>query len=354
MLVGCAVLLSASFVTRVEAQLTDASRWADSARVAIEAASDKGDDPALEEVVAMLDRVLTVTPDEPMLLHYKGYALYRRGGLLMGQRKNKDAKRVLEEADDILEKSAKALRWPETIALRAAVLGQIIGADGGNPITAMRNGMRSGSLMSDAVEAGRENPRVWILKGIGDLHTPRMFGGGADKSEQSLKRGLALLESDSPAPPLPAWGRVDVHLWLGQAYAEQGKKEQARAEFQKVLQLVPDHAWVVNVLLPELDKSCARRRRGCVSSRSTTRAGCRTGCSMASRCSSSAPARPSRGRCGRASGVCSGAERSDSSCARSWGVSWRPPDGEVRGVARCSCSARRSSPLPRVTSAGRS
>jgi tetratricopeptide (TPR) repeat protein len=251
-LAGAAVIALAA---PAHAQLTGAAKWADSARVAIETASEKGDDTALEEAVAMLDHALIATPDHPMLLHYKGYALYRRGGLLMGQGKSKQAKQVLDEADDLLEKSAKTLRWPETLALRAAVLGQQIGADGGNPFTAIRNGRRSGSLMSNALEAGKDNPRVWILKGIADLHTPKVFGGGADKAEQSLKRGLALLENDTPAPPLPAWGRVDAHLWLGQSYAEQGKKDEARAEYQKVLQLVPDHAWVVNILLPGLDKS---------------------------------------------------------------------------------------------------
>jgi hypothetical protein len=70
-----------------------------------------------------------------------------------------------------------------------------------------------------------------------------------------LKRGLALLENDQPAPPLPAWGRLDAHLWLGQAYAAQGKRDDARAEYEQVLRLVPDHPWVVNVLLPALDKS---------------------------------------------------------------------------------------------------
>ena len=248
------VLAAAIPVSVSTAQLSGTAKWADSARVLIETANDRGDDAALENVVAILDRVLSITPDDPMLLHYKGYAMYRRAGLLMGQRKNKEAKDVLAEADRVLETSAKKLDWPETVALRAAVLGQMIGADGGNPITAMRNGMRSGSLMSNAVEAGKDNPRVWILKGSGDLFTPKMFGGGADKAEQSLKKALVLLENDRPEPPRPAWGHVDVHVWLGQAYAVQGRKDEARAEYQKVLELVPNHGWVSYILLPALDK----------------------------------------------------------------------------------------------------
>ena len=121
--------------------LNGVAKWADSARVLIEFANARADQSALEQALAVLDRVLTVTPDEPMLLHYKGYALYRQGGMLMGASRMKEAKEILEAADAALEQSAKSLPWPETYALRAATLGQIIGADGNNPMTAMRNGM---------------------------------------------------------------------------------------------------------------------------------------------------------------------------------------------------------------------
>ncbi|MEP7345041.1 MAG: tetratricopeptide repeat protein [Gemmatimonadaceae bacterium] len=248
------VLAFVLWPTIASAQLTGEAKWADSARILIESANNRGDEAALDGIVALLDRVLSVTPDAPMLLHYKGYAMYRRGGLLMGANKMKEAREVLEAADETLEASAKKLPWPETTALRAAVLGQIIGADGGNPVTAMRNGMKSGSLMSAALDAGKDNPRVWILKGSSDLFTPSMFGGGAEKAEASLKRALDLLQQDGPQPPKPAWGRTDVHLWLGQTYAALGRKEDARAEYAAVLELVPNHGWVKNQLLPALDK----------------------------------------------------------------------------------------------------
>ncbi len=250
--VALALMLS---VTPSGAQsLTGVARWADSARVLIESSLVKADAPALEQALAILDRVLTVTPDEPMLLHYKGYALFRQGGFLMGANRMKEAKEVLETADAVLEQSARSLPWPETYALRAATLGQIIGADGGNPITAMRNGMLSGSLMDKAVELGPDNPRVWVLKGSGEFHTPKMFGGGAENAEKSLQRARTLLAEDKPAPPRPAWGAMDLHLWLGQVYAQLGRKEEARAEYQAVLAIAPGHPWVRNVLLPQLDR----------------------------------------------------------------------------------------------------
>jgi tetratricopeptide (TPR) repeat protein len=234
--------------------LTGVAKWADSARVLIEVATAKADAAALEQAVAVLDRVLTVTPDEPMLLHYKGYALFRQGGLLMGANRMKEAKEVLEAADAALEQSAKSLPWAETYALRAATLGQMIGADGNNPLTAMRNGMKSGSLMDRAVALGPDNPRVWVLKGSGEFHTPKMFGGGAENAERSLLKARALIGSDRPQPPRPAWGAMDLHLWLGQVYSQLGRKEEARAEYEAVLAIAPGYPWVKHVLLPQLDK----------------------------------------------------------------------------------------------------
>lgn len=235
-------------------QLTGVAKWADSVRVLIESAIVKWNPPALEQAIAVIDRVLTVTPDEPMLLHYKGYALFRQGGILLGANRMKEAKEVLEAADAALEQSAKTLPWPETYALRAATLGQIIGADNGNSMTAMRNGMLSGSLMQKAVELGPNNPRVWVLKGSSEFHTPKMYGGGAENAERSLEKARALLSADRPAPPRPAWGVIDLHLWLGQVYAALGRKGEARTEYQAVLAIAPDHPWVKHVLLPQLEK----------------------------------------------------------------------------------------------------
>src|SRR5262245_60907373 len=79
--------------------LTGTSKWAASARREIEAATPRGDFERLANVNAMLDRVLTVMPNDPLLLYYKGYALYRVSAGYLGQNKGKEARQVLEEAD---------------------------------------------------------------------------------------------------------------------------------------------------------------------------------------------------------------------------------------------------------------
>jgi len=50
--------------------LTGTAKWADSANREIEAANGAGDLARLNNISAVLDRVLTVTPNDPLLLYY--------------------------------------------------------------------------------------------------------------------------------------------------------------------------------------------------------------------------------------------------------------------------------------------
>ena len=52
------------------------------------------------------------------------------------------------------------------------------------------------------------------------FNAPAAFGGGLDRAEALLKKALDLYGADAPQPPLPAWGRADAHIWLGQVYAK--------------------------------------------------------------------------------------------------------------------------------------
>jgi tetratricopeptide (TPR) repeat protein len=248
------LVLAAALATPLTAQdATGTRKWADSLRTLIDVASVRGDMSGLDGAIALSDRVLTIAPTDPIIQHYKGFALYRKANLFMGQNKKDETKAALEEANEILEASAKQLPWPETFALRSSIYGQLIGVDPG-PITAMRYGPRADDLMEQAMKAGPPNARVYLMRGIGLLYKPRLFGGGADKAERDILKAIELLASDHPPAPQPVWGRLDAWAFLGQAYAEQGNKEKAREAYQKALEIEPESGWVRHVLLPALER----------------------------------------------------------------------------------------------------
>jgi tetratricopeptide (TPR) repeat protein len=235
-----------------QTQLTGTAKWADSASREIEAANVVGDLNRLTNAAAMVDRVLTVTPNDPLLLYYRSLALYRTASLYTGQKKNDEAKRALDEADMLLEQATAKSPTADALALRSSVIGMMIGLSG-NPLSGMTLGPKSTGLLDRAKELEPKNPRVWLVSGMSNMFTPKMFGGGTDKAEQDLRKALTLFETDQPVPPAPSWGRADAYIWLGQALQKNDKPDEARTAYQKALELQPKNGWVLYVLLPSLD-----------------------------------------------------------------------------------------------------
>ncbi|MGQ0539376.1 MAG: tetratricopeptide repeat protein [Gemmatimonadaceae bacterium] len=237
----------------LQAQSPAAVRWSDSISKLIASGVEPGQPAAMDPALALIDRVLTIVPNDALMLHYKGLALYRKASPMMEDAlKKAEVKALLEEAENAFAISAKTLAWPETHALRASVTGQMIAV--GNPISGMWLGPRADGQMDKALELGPNNPRVWMLKGIGTMFKPKIFGGGADRAEKELLKALELFTNDRPAPPAPAWGHAEAYTWLGRAYAAQDKLDEARAAYEKALQLDPGNGWVIHVLLPALDR----------------------------------------------------------------------------------------------------
>ena len=245
------VFMAAVAASPSPAQLSPRDRWADTARVTIEAAYNRGDVAQVRDARALVERALTAFAGDPLLQHYYAYALYREATLLMGKRHDeKEYRPLLKQADSILEQSAAKLALPETYALRSSVLGQLIS----NPLQGMTLGPRSGSAMDRAIELGPRNPRVWMLRGVGAMFTPVLFGGGVEKAEEYLRKAIAFFADDRPAAPLPAWGHAEAYAWLGQVLHKQKRIGDARAAYAKSLELQPDNDWVKHVLLPALDR----------------------------------------------------------------------------------------------------
>lgn len=232
-------------------QALGASQLADSVQLLADRTWQTGDITAADSALALLRTALEASPDDAALLHFRGYVWYRKATVLTANKQKKEALAALDSAERALEASFPSLPWPETPALRAAVLGQRIAA-GGGVFAAMRLGPRSNKLMDKAAEHGPANPRVFLLRGIGAFHKPGMFGGGMSKATEELEKALALFENDQPDPAAPAWGLSEAYTWLGQVYAREGRIADARAAFARALEADPRNDLVRSTLLPGL------------------------------------------------------------------------------------------------------
>ncbi len=167
-----------------------------------------------------------------------------------------DRAALLEDAVELLTSDLEADDGnAESHALLAGVYGmQIDSAWKG-----MTLGRRASRASARALELAPGNPRVLLQDGVGKLHTPRMFGGGADRAEAMLHRALAAFRTEPPDRPWPRWGRIDVYAWLGQISAERGDVAAARRYYGQALDLAPDFAWVRDALLPALEARARQR-----------------------------------------------------------------------------------------------
>jgi tetratricopeptide (TPR) repeat protein len=228
-----------------------AARWADSTRRTLDAAVIAGDVNAIRGAKALAERALLAFPDDALLLHYQGAALWREAQLRNAMGQDDEAKLLFERAITVLQRSIASRPLPESHAIIASAYGSLAGT---GMAAAMRNGPRASEAEGVARGLGPQNPRVLLLAAISAYYKPAAFGGGKDKARTALTQALAAFERDRPEAPLPSWGHAEAYAWLGQFEAADGNRDAARAAYTRALALAPEYTWVSRVLLPALDR----------------------------------------------------------------------------------------------------
>lgn len=206
----------------------------------------------MQEGMALFNRILNLEKETWLVHYYLGLAGYRLGIYYMESDK-KQAGNYFNDAIDHFKMCASLNdTFPESYALISSCLGNKIGL---TPWKAMILGPKSGAEMEKAMKQDRENPRVWLVKGIGSYHSPKSFGGGKDKAAEELKQAIALYETESVENPLyPAWGYEQAYAWLGVIQTDKAEYEAAKASFERGLEINPQSGWIRHELIPNLEK----------------------------------------------------------------------------------------------------
>lgn len=159
----------------------------------------------------------------------------------------KEQSDLVDDADVQLNEAIKLDgSLAEAMGLLSAVYGLKISK---NQDLGMTLGMQASELLGRAANLEPVNPRLLVLQGISQFHTPPEYGGSAKDAEATLRRALAAFAKESESKPWPNWGRFDAHAWLGQMLANRGDKTGARAEYESALAIAPDSGWVRYTLL---------------------------------------------------------------------------------------------------------
>ncbi len=253
-LAGVALLTSAPRSTAAQATPPAAIALLDSVRPQIETAVVRGDWTTLDRIVVRL-RAASVTASgrtDPWIHYDLAYALHRRVGGLIAEKNTARAKTLVDEALRAADRAHTLGAGAHARGLQGVLSGQMAAVGGG--LSPMRFGPRSLSQLDDAAETAPNDPRVALFNGITRLNAPSVFGGGPPRAETELRKAVRLFAADRNATPLPSWGRTDAHIWLGLALQAQNKKAEARAEFDRALALTPGHRWILETLIPELER----------------------------------------------------------------------------------------------------
>ena len=187
---------------------TPAARFVDSARVTIDRAVRDMDVGRLDSTQVLLDRALVAFPDDPYVLHYRGYLAYRQAtASLMTGDKDHAASIISRGLSDL--KSAEPLGWPETLALEACLNAMRIPLEPGSGLTL---GPLTGRLSAQASKMGPDNPRVALLQAYLANQTPESMGGGRAVARSLVEKAIGLFASDHPAALAPSWGKDEAEL----------------------------------------------------------------------------------------------------------------------------------------------
>ncbi|MGH7605386.1 MAG: tetratricopeptide repeat protein [Gemmatimonadaceae bacterium] len=249
-----ALFLMSGFSAAARAQvpaLVGAAKFADSAAREINRGTIEGDINLLHAARTVLDAALALHPNDPMLLHYRGFEAFREAGLMYSLNRPSQIAVLMREAATDLAKSDSIKSMPENHALLASVLGSMIGADASLGPTL---GPDVQDHMNAAMSSGATNPRVWLLSGISTIYTPPEYGGGLSKAQTQLERAVELFNTDHPLPPAPSWGHAEAYAWLGQVLQKQGKSADAIAAYNRALVLEPKYSLVKYVWLPSVKR----------------------------------------------------------------------------------------------------
>ncbi len=179
--------------------------------------------------------------------YYYGYI-----GWTIGEGRNKQAKKDVEAAEEMLEELLDRYpEMPDLYAFKGAFLGYKITI---NSIRAVVLGPESMKNIDHAIDIGPARPQPWIEKGNALFYMPKMFGGSKEEALEAYNKAVQIMEKD-PRMIKDNWMYLNVMLILGQGYETTGQYEKARTTYEKTLQHEPGFKTLKDEVYPAFLKT---------------------------------------------------------------------------------------------------
>ena len=143
-----------------------------------------------------------------------------------------------DETIDLLKKLMKKDEsWGEPRAVLSSVYGLVIAF---SPMKGMFLGMKSSSLMEEALKLQPESALVQKLFAGSKLYTPEMWGGDPEMATRAFEKSLSLFVEADKANN---WLYLDAMMGLAMAYRKTGKEEKAVTTLEEAIEMEPQYYW---------------------------------------------------------------------------------------------------------------
>jgi hypothetical protein len=222
----------------------------------LESAANKMDVKELKQIRGKFERLLQLKKDQWLVQYYIAFTDYQLAISGLSDKNNEELKKYTLSGIENIDKS---ILMKDDFA-DAYVLKLALGfnrwqyeAEKMDEIIAF-----TGEAEDNAMYADKNNPRLYLLKGISLFYTPAAFGGGSGPAITQLDKSLSLFETIKPASELyPDWGEDWAYGYSILAILQRNKDgdvSKAREMLNKAQEKFPESGFISNVVVKEFNK----------------------------------------------------------------------------------------------------
>ena len=142
--------------------------------------------------------------------------------------------------EDLIEENPE---WGEPKAVLSSTYGLVMAY---SPMKGMILGMKSNSLMDDAMKLQPESPLVQKLYAGSKLYTPKMFGGDPEKAVIAYTKSIAVYEEEGNTEG--NWLYLDAMMGLAMSYKSTKQDDKAKSTLEEAIAIEPQYYWAKSTL----------------------------------------------------------------------------------------------------------
>ncbi len=203
--------------------------------------------------IGLCERIKTVNPEDAEAIYYSAYSGYRILNIGMVREEasafNNYYDKTINEASKLFDN--KQLSSEAYVVAASAVMMKLAVDKSDAPnLSAKTHG-----YLDNAEKKDKNNPRIYLTRGIMFYNTPVQFGGGVEKAIKQFEIALKLFENNEAENQKISWGHAETYAWKGQAYLRGNEVELSKQAYEKALNIEPNFGWVEYQLLPQLENA---------------------------------------------------------------------------------------------------